>query len=102
MTGGGTWGSWMDIPGTQTAYTVTGLVNGVEYLFQVRAVRDGRGRGHRRIRRRQRRNRRRRDWGTSLDAVTLSVGETSNVSLGVGVHGNGTGVCDAASTSDAG
>ena len=35
------WSRWMDGPGTATRYTVTGLANGVEYRFQVRAVRGG-------------------------------------------------------------
>ena len=35
------WSGWMDGPGTATRYTVTGLANGVEYHFQVRAVRGG-------------------------------------------------------------
>ncbi len=40
----GTYGSWTDIPNsgdTTTSYTVTGLTNGTEYTFAVRAVNTG-------------------------------------------------------------
>ena len=40
----GTYGSWTDIPNsgdTTTSYTVTGLTNGTEYTFRVRAVNAG-------------------------------------------------------------
>ncbi len=32
------WGEWRDASGTTTSHTVTGLTNGTEYSFQVRAV----------------------------------------------------------------
>ena len=78
--GGGTWGSWMDIPGTQTAYTVTGLVNGVEYLFQVRAVRDGVG-GAPSDSTAATPEQAPPGLDSPLDTVTLSVGETAHVFL---------------------
>ena len=35
-------GGWVSIDSTLTTYTVTGLVNGTAYVFQVRAVNRGR------------------------------------------------------------
>ena len=43
-------GDWISIGSTETSYTVSGLENGAEYLFQVRAVNEiGAGRASRRV-----------------------------------------------------